>query len=256
MIFRKFLENKRIFYLNLFFFISLYVISFVLKPNLILQNKYSYSNVPFNSQLLVTKYFLGKIDSLNDNSFIKIDLMIQSFMGSLINKKPLSILENCPKHITDGNFRDIIFYKLNAYNISIDIISTSQKASIQKCFETIFIHEFNKFYVNEIQNQIKIYSDINNLNQEYLNLLNKNDNSKIIYEYNFDIQTRDSAIKFFKNFNFIIDPNIKYQPTIEKKEINHVVIYLGLVVIFFLLQIIYFVIKKLNKYKYRKNKYF
>jgi DNA polymerase elongation subunit (family B) len=129
-------------------------------------------------------------------------------MGSLINKKPLSIIDNCPKKITYENFRDIIFYKLNEYNFSIDIISNSPKESIQKCFETIFIEEFNKFYLNEIKKKIKIYSDINNIYQQYLNTFNnKNDNSKIIYEYNYNIQTRTLAINYLKNFNFIVDPN-------------------------------------------------
>jgi len=241
-----YLKNKKIIYLNLFFVISLYVISFFLRPNLIIQNKYSYINIPINPETLVAKFILDK----KDVEEIEIGTLINSFMGSLINKKPLSIIDNCPKKITYENFRDIIFYKLNENNFSIDIINNSPKESIQKCFETIFIEEFNKFYLNEIKKKIKIYSDINNINQQYLNTFNnKNDNSKIIYEYNYNIQTRTLAINFLKNFNFIVDPNIKYQPTIKKNEISYVLIYLVLVLIFFSFQIIYFVIKELYKYK-------
>jgi hypothetical protein len=246
MVINKFLKNKKIIYLNLFFVISLYVISFFLRPNLIIQNKYSYINIPINPETLVAKFILDK----KDVEEIEIGTLINSFMGSLINKKPLSIIDNCPKKITYENFRDIIFYKLNENNFSIDIINNSPKESIQKCFETIFIEEFNKFYLNEIKKKIKIYSDINNINQQYLNTFNnKNDNSKIIYEYNYNIQTRTLAINFLKNFNFIVDPNIKYQPTIKKNEISYVLIYLVLVLIFFSFQIIYFVIKELYKYK-------
>ena len=246
MVINKFLKNKKIIYLNLFFVISLYVISFFLRPNLIIQNKYSYINIPINPKSSVTKFILDK----KDVEEIEIGNLINRFMGSLINEKPLSIIDNCPEKITYENFRDIIFYKLNEYNFSIDIISNSPKESIQKCFETIFIEEFNKFYLNEIKKKIKIYSDINNINQEYLNTFNnKNDNSKIIYEYNYNIQTRTLAINFLENFNFIVDPNIKYQPTFKKNEISYVLIYLVLVLIFFSFQIIYFVIKELYKYK-------
>jgi hypothetical protein len=242
----------KIFYINLFIVLSLYIISLFFKPNLNLQTIYKFENIPINTKINLLPLEKTVVYHETQYLFVLTNNLFREFIEHLTFQNIAKPLTGCPKEITTENFRTVHIYNVNESYFSVDINTQSSPKIVQKCFNKIFIIELNKFYKNKINNKINaleyniiIQSKLYNTNIRVYDEALATENQVLDNKFSEGLMHSLLTWKMhLQTIDFLVSPNKEYKVIIKKNEVSYIIIYLSIILLFFFFQIFYYLIKK------------
>jgi hypothetical protein len=255
------LITKKLIYFNLSIIISLFLISLFFRPNLTTRTEYIFEDIFINDNLIVINEILSG-EVLEDKKLKETlhinqpKIFLETYLQHLIAEKNDQVYKNCPTEITRSYFRDIKIYKFdrNSKKFSVEIKYNSllgnAEEEVKKCFQVIFIKELNNYYFDSLYN-IKKMITILIANDKNLIKQQENKNQNLIYK----VEQRVNAIDYLNSIKYIINPELETKPIIKKNSVNHIIIYLLIVLFFFIIQVFYIFVKIFfnSKNKLKKN---
>lgn len=247
------LIKKKLIYFNLFIIIFLFFISFFIKPNLNITIKYRFNDIIINEKLNVINYLLNetgiKDTVLLDKVQVKgIHKLVESYFQYIVDEKVERIYENCPTEITKTYFRDVRIYKVDRFDqkFSIEIqynsLLSSAEDEIKKCFQVIFLEQFNIYYLENLEKVKKYINDLITINIKN-SFENNNNNKDEVSFLKIIVAKRINTLEYLDNIKFIINPKSETKPIIIKNSISYIIFYLAIILFFFIIQMIYIIFK-------------
>jgi hypothetical protein len=237
---------KKIIIFNIFFVIIIFFLSLFFSKKLPFVRTYEYTDIRINP--LVSEFLIFQRNILkNDHYFSSYTLekFITEYIEYFNSNKNLHALAPCPSEVLGSDLRNIQIYKIikgrfnQKFNVRIKNNNFyKNNFNIDKCFNYIFIENFNEYFLKSIQHDNKII-------ETHISLLKKlYRNNKIIdYEVDDQIEKLELILGLSSKLkNYTID---NYSNSNDNKN-NTVYIFLVLLLVSATLQIMYFKFKKLN----------
>jgi hypothetical protein len=251
------LITKKLIYFNLSIIISLFFLSFFFKPNLTLKIQYRFNNILINEKLLILNEILDE-GVLSDPRFVnaisvnQLKDFIYRYFQYLADEKNERVYKNCPTEITKAYFKDVRVDKIGRFSdkFSVEIKynspSKSAEEEIKKCFQVIFVEQLNNYYLENVEIVKKIISDLvvqNNHEPKNKNLSRQTNDIKTEEIVNaFITANKDyklNSINYLNDIKYFIHPQSQTKPIIIKNSVDHVMFYLAIILLFFIIQIFY-----------------
>jgi hypothetical protein len=237
---------KKIIILNIFLVIIIFFLSLNFSKKLPFVSTYEYSNIRINP--LVSEFLIIRKNILYDDlNFILYDLknFITEYIEYLILNKNLRVLAPCPSEVFANDLRNIQIYKVskNRYEQKFNVKIKNNNFyknnfNMDKCFNYIFVENFNKYF-------LKIIEHDNKMTEKTINFLKiSNENSTVANYKSVDKIERLKLIHRLSSElnNYIIN---NYSHSNDNKS-QTVYLFLVLLLVSATLQIMYFKFKKLN----------
>jgi hypothetical protein len=236
---------KAIILINLFFLISIYIVSIFFRPNLNIRKNLFFRDIIVNEKISI----INKIDrkgTIDVDNASNLESILKKFLNNLLLPNTKLNIKNCGSETILGNFRNINIFDIhdNLFSVSIKSDDLSEE-EIQKCFEELFIEKLNDFYLILLDREIKKLILKKNFEEKNeLEMIKTSPfyfGTNIVYGTDFIKESfkTERQINYLKTINFLINPDFKYKSTDNKNvRLNFVIYYFCIVIIFFILEII------------------
>lgn len=237
---------KKIIILNIFFVIIIFFLTLNFSKKLPFVSTYEYTNIRVDP--LVSEFLILRRNILKDDSyflFYNLENFITEYIEYLNANKNLHALAPCPSEVLGSDFRNIQIYKIskNKYEQKFNVRIKNNNFyknnfNMDKCFNYIFVENFNEYFLRSIQIDTKI------IKKQIFFLKKLNEKNKIIdYKTVDEIEKLELILRLNSELkNYIID---NYSHSNDNKN-NTVYLFLVLLLVSATLQIMYFKFKKLN----------
>jgi hypothetical protein len=131
------------------------------------------------------------------------------------------------------------------FSVEIKYNSPSKNAEeeIKKCFQVIFVEQLNNYYSENLEIVKKIIGDLATQNTPNSNLMSQTSNTKTEELVNAmktnRIEYRLNSINYLNDIKYFVNPQSQTKPIIIKNSVDHIMLYLAIILLFFIIQIFY-----------------